>query len=245
MVTASATALGPMTWTELAAEDRRALVVPLGSLEQHGPHLPLDTDTRVAVAVADRVAATRRFLAVAPPMPFGSSGEHAGFPGTLSMDHDVLAGVLTELVRSARATFAGVVVVSGHGGNAEALRRTAALAAAEGDRVLVWAPSLPGADAHAGHTETSVLLALDPGLVRTDRLAAGRTEPLAELWPRLVAGGVRSVSENGVLGDPRRASATEGRRLLSTMVADLGDAVDRWWDAVVGTAGATTSAARA
>jgi len=237
--------LGQKTWTELEDRPRgTALVVPLGSLEQHGPHLPLDTDTRIAVALAQRVAAERPWMLVAPPLCFGASGEHAGFPGTLSMDHAVLAGVLVELVRSARSTFEGVVFVSGHGGNAEALRRTGERAEQEGDRVLTWTPVVAGSDAHAGHTETSMLLALDPASVRRDRLVVGRTEPLAELWPALRRGGVRQVSANGVLGDPREASAGAGEIILATMTGELGRAVDRWWVGVAEPAGAASGSHR-
>ncbi|QYG91493.1 mycofactocin biosynthesis peptidyl-dipeptidase MftE [Iamia sp. SCSIO 61187] len=200
------------------------LLVPLGSTEQHGPHLPLGTDTLVASALCDRLAASRPDVVVAPALPYGSSGEHAGFPGTLSIGQEALERVVVELVRSADA-FAGVVLVSGHGGNGEALSRAVATLTAEGRRVRVWAPRIPGGDAHAGHTETSLLLALDPRAVREDRVEPGATEPLAELMPALRTGGVRAVSANGVLGDPTRASADDGERLLETLTADLAAAV--------------------
>jgi creatinine amidohydrolase len=218
--------LGSRTWTEVAALDLRpVLVVPLGSLEQHGPHLPLDTDTRIAVTLAERVAAGRPDLAVAPALSYGASGEHAAFPGTVSIGNDALEQVLVELVRSADA-FGGAVVVNGHGGNAGALQRVETRCAAEGRRVLAWSWTLPGADAHAGRTETSLLLAIAPDLVRLDRAEAGSTEPLDDLLPRLRSAGVDSVSPNGVLGDPTGASVAEGRELLARLVADLAAAVD-------------------
>lgn len=205
-----------------------ALVVPLGSTEQHGPHLPLGTDTLVAVAVAEGLAAARPDdVMVAPAIPYGASGEHADFVGTLSIGADALEHVLVELVRSADA-FAGVVLVSGHGGNAVALRRAVARIRSEGRRVLLWSPSVPGGDAHAGRTETSLLLALRPDAVAVDVAEAGNTTPIADLLPRLQAGGVRSVSANGVLGDPAGASADEGWALLDAMVDDLVAAFDRW-----------------
>jgi creatinine amidohydrolase len=201
----------------------------LGSLEQHGPHLPHDTDTRIAVAVARGLASRRPDVVLAPPVAYGASGEHAGFPGTLLVGHDVLAALLVELVRSARRSFAGVAVVNGHGGNAESLRAAEARSAAEGDDVLVWSATVPGGDAHAGRTETSLLLALDPTAVRLDRAETGRTEPLDALWPRLRAEGVRPVSSSGVLGDPTGASAEEGRALLDELVTDLTRAVAARW----------------
>jgi len=222
--------LARATWPEVDDLGGRAvLALPLGSLEQHGPHLPLDTDTRVAVAVARGLATRRPDVALAPPLAYGASGEHADFPGTLLVGHEVLAGLLVELVRSARRAFAGVVLVSGHGGNAEALRTAEAHAAAEGDHLLVWTATVPGGDAHAGRTETSLMLAVDPSLVQSERAEKGCTQPLAALWPRLRAEGVRPVSSNGVLGDPTGASAEEGRALLDALVTDLTAAVTARW----------------
>jgi len=219
--------LADATWTELAGGSPPWLVVPLGSTEQHGPHLPLATDTIVATALAERLAGARADVAVAPALPYGSSGEHAGFPGTLSVGQAALEVVVLELVRSADA-FAGVVLVSGHGGNAEPVGRAVATLTAEGRRVLAWSPRLPGADAHAGRTETSLLLALAPHLVRRDAAAPGATEPLTALLPALRAGGVAAVSPNGVLGDPTGATVEEGHALLDRLTADLCTAVDQW-----------------
>jgi creatinine amidohydrolase len=202
------------------------LAVPLGSTEQHGPHLPLDTDTRIAVALAARLAAARDDVTVAPALAYGSSGEHAGFPGTLSIGQQALELVVVELVRSADAYAGGVVLVNGHGGNAEPLTRAARTLDTEGRRALAWAPSLPpGGDLHAGRTETSLLLAIAPEVVRLDLAEPGAVDvDLA----RLRAEGVRAVSPNGVLGDPTGASAEDGRRLLDAMAADLVSAVAAW-----------------
>jgi creatinine amidohydrolase len=222
--------LAGATWTQVEATGARTvLAVPLGSLEQHGPHLPLDTDSRIAGALAAGLAERCGAVAVAPTVPYGASGEHADFPGTLLMGHDVLADLLVELVRSARGSFAGVVFVNGHGGNEEALVAVEQRGAAEGDDVLVWRAMTPGGDAHAGRTETSLLLAIDPASVRLDLAEPGRTEPIATLLPRLRAEGVRPVSSNGVLGDPTGATAEEGRTLLDDLVRDLTAAVSAHW----------------
>ena len=222
--------LGAATWPQVGATGGCALLaVPLGSLEQHGPHLPLDTDTRIAAAVVEGLATRRADVAVAPAVAYGASGEHAGFPGTLVIGHAVLADLLVELVRSARRSFAGVVFVSAHGGNEEALSLLQARSSAEGDDVVVWRAGTPGGDADAGRTETSLLLALRPAAVRMELAEAGCTEPLATLLPRLRAEGVRPVSSNGVLGDPAGASAEEGRMLLDALVTDLEAAVASRW----------------
>jgi creatinine amidohydrolase len=143
--------------------------------------------------------------------------------------HDVLAEIVIELVRSARGSFGGVVIISGHGGNGDGLTLAARRCRAEGDDVLVWTAGLKGGDAHAGRTETSLMLAIDEKSVRTDLAAPGCTEPLEVIFPRLRAEGVRPVSSNGVLGDPEGASAAEGRRFLDEMTGDLSAAVVRWW----------------
>ncbi|MFM8862474.1 MAG: mycofactocin biosynthesis peptidyl-dipeptidase MftE [Acidimicrobiia bacterium] len=218
--------LGDLVWTDLDGR-RPVLVVPVGSLEQHGPHLPLDTDTRIAKAVATGAVTRLDDGVLGPTIPVGASGEHGDFDGTLSIGTEALAAMLIELVRSADV-FAGTVLVNGHGGNLEALRRVQDLSTAEGRRVLVWSPSMPGADAHAGRTETSLLLAIDASCVRADAMAPGVTEPLGELVDRLRRDGVRAVSPTGVLGDPTGASAEEGLRLLAQMIDDLVERVTRW-----------------
>jgi creatinine amidohydrolase len=222
--------LGDATWPDIDAQRGRCLLMlPLGSIEQHGPHLPLDTDARIAGALASHLASTRRDVVVAPVLPFGASGEHAAFPGTLLIGHAELCQVVVELVRSARASFAGIVVVSAHGGNAEALHAAAAQCAADGEEVLFWTAAPEGGDAHAGRTETSLMLAIDPGAVRLDRAEAGCTAPLASILPRLRAEGVRPVSSSGVLGDPRGASVDEGKALLERMAAGLNEAITARW----------------
>jgi creatinine amidohydrolase len=220
--------LASLTWPEVDAA--AVLAVPVGSTEQHGPHLPLSTDTDVARALCDRLALVRRDVLVAPPVAYGSSGEHDGFPGTLSIGQDALELLLVELVRSATSTFRRVLLVSAHGGNAAPVRRAVARLRAESRAVLAWTPSCPGGDAHAGRTETSLQLALDPERVRLDRAAPGDTRPLAELLPALHSSGVKALSPNGVLGDPAGASATEGAALLDALSADLLASVHPWVD---------------
>jgi creatinine amidohydrolase len=224
--------LGRATWRQVEAMGGGALVaLPLGSHEQHGPHLPLDTDTRIAEALARGLASRRPDVVVAPPVAYGASGEHAGFPGTLLVGHEQLAAMLVELVRSARAAFRGVVLVNAHGGNEVTLADVARRCAGEGDDVLVWRAVVPGGDAHAGRTETSLMLALDAAAVRLDLAEPGCTEPIDRLLPRLRAEGVRPVSSNGVLGDPTGASAAEGHALLDALVVDLVASVEQRWSA--------------
>src|SRR3984885_9213913 len=168
-------------WPEVERGPRRLVVVPVGSLEQHGPHLPLDTDTRIAVAVARRACTGRPGVALAPPLPVGASGEHAAFPGTLSIGSAALAACLIELGRHASLHWPALLLVNGHGGNAPAGQAGGGRAPFEGRACAAWHAGLPGGDAHAGRSETSVMLALDPEAVHLDAAERGDVRPLAEL----------------------------------------------------------------
>lgn len=265
--------LGDATWPEIeacAAAGPTTLLVPLGATEQHGPHLSLGTDSTIAVALAESAAARTQGCLVAPLLPYGSSGEHQDFPGTLSIGAAATELILIELARSATETFDRVLFVNAHGGNVAPLVAAIERLRGESREVRAWSPRF-GGDAHAGRTETSLLLALDaatdpdpasplrgrpkahpsecgrplaciPGLrttadeepgqrstaVRGELAEAGNTAALAELIDDLRAGGVRTVSPNGVLGDPTGASADEGRALLAAAVDDLCATLAAW-----------------
>jgi creatinine amidohydrolase len=216
--------LGCATFPELLGRVDIHLLIPLGATEQHGPHLPLNTDTLIASGVADAVAAVRDDVVVAPALPYGSSGEHSGFPGTLSLGQAALEATLVELVRSADA-FRDVTLVSWHGGNAEPAARAVAQLRAEQRTLHLWEPRVEGGDAHAGWVETSLMLALAPDLVRDER-PIGATEPIDLLLPQLRENGVAAVSQNGVLGDARGAAADDGRGLLERFVGEIGSLLD-------------------
>ncbi|SNY79556.1 creatinine amidohydrolase [Nocardia amikacinitolerans] len=222
--------MADLTWPEVGerAAAGAILAVPVGATEQHGPHLPLSTDTDIAAALCARLAAVRADVLVAPAIPYGSSGEHAGFAGTLSIGQAALELLIVELCRSATDTFDRVLVVSGHGGNLEPLRRAEELLRRESRDVRVHLPSYRGG-LHAGRAETALQLALRPDVVRADRAETGDTRSLAELLPLLRAGGVRAVSPNGVLGDPTGAHAEEGRALLAQLTDDLIERTRHWW----------------
>jgi mycofactocin precursor peptide peptidase len=206
------------------------LAVPVGSTEQHGPHLPLTTDADLAVALCNQLGAQLdSSVVVAPPIFYGSSGEHEGFAGTISIGQEATELLLTELGRSATRTFSRVLLVSTHGGNTEAVRRAVARLRAESRDVSVWFPRWHG-DAHAGRAETSLQLALAPDAVRLDRAEAGNTTPIAELMPALRAAAVHGVSPNGVLGDPAGASAAEGTAMFADLLADLNGYLESWPD---------------
>jgi creatinine amidohydrolase len=193
----------------------------------------LDTDTRIATAVAQGARASlqarlgQEWL-VAPAIAYGASGEHQSFAGTISIGTDALTTMLVEYGRSAASWAQRLVFVNGHGGNVGALQTAAAQLRFEG-RDGGWCPCVAiGGDAHAGHTETSVLLHISPTDVLTDRWLAGNRAPLPELLPSMRRGGVEAVSPVGVLGDPTTATAPEGKRIFSEMVDDCVRRIGRW-----------------
>ena len=200
------------------------VLVPLGSTEQHGPHLPFATDAVIAAEVAGQAAALLSEIpgmeiVVVPAMPYGASGEHQDFPGTISIGHDALRIFLIELIRSA-STWAGqLVLVNGHGGNLPTVKAVVRQMRHEGHSVSAVACAMEsGSDAHAGRDETSVLLHIDAGAVDMTSAAPGNTEPLSVILPTLMQAGVRAASANGVLGDPRGASAAEGAAAFDQLV---------------------------
>jgi creatinine amidohydrolase len=223
---AAAGALARLTWPELGGlleGGARTALVPLGSTEQHGPHLPFATDTRVADALAERLCRRLPGAVRLPALPFGCASEHLAFPGTVSLREETLAAVLEDAVASLdRHGFEAIFVFSAHGGNAEALRRVEGrlARAARRARVVVFADAgavaatLHGAAArlgvdasaaghHAGEVETSILLALAPADVRRECAEAGLLdprEPASVFYPDL-----RANAPSGVVGDPRGA----------------------------------------
>jgi mycofactocin system creatininase family protein len=211
-----------------------ALLVPVGSTEQHGPHLPLDTDTRIAAAVARGVAERLAGAdgeggwVLAPPIGYGASGEHESFAGTVSIGNAALRLLLVEFGRSAANWATKLVFVNGHGGNVDALAAAVALLRYEGRDVAWCSCGVENADAHAGHTETSVLLHISPDVVRLDEIVPGNRAPLVDLMPAMRNGGVAAVSEVGILGDPTTATAAKGERLFIEMIDGCVRRVSRW-----------------
>lgn len=196
--------------------------------------MPLDTDTRIAAAaarsIAERLADADRGTGwmVAPPIGYGSSGEHESFPGTVSIGTAALRLLLVEFGRSAASWASRLVFVNGHGGNVEAMAAATALLRYEGRDVAWCSCGVQNADAHAGHTETSVLLHISPEVVRLDEVVPGNRAPLAELLPAMRSGGVAAVSELGVLGDPTTATSADGECLFAEMVDGCVRRITRW-----------------
>lgn len=220
--------LAARSWADVP-RGRETLVVPVGATEQHGPHLPLSTDTDIAIALAQRLADSVPDVVVGPAVAYGASGEHQDFPGTLSIGQPATELLLVELVRSACATFPRVLLLNCHGGNAEPIARAVERLRAEGRDVRAWSPAATwNGDAHAGRIETAVMLALDADAVNMQRAQAGERRALPDVLPELRERGVAAVSANGVLGDPAGATAASGEALLAQAADALRDWVSEW-----------------
>ena len=192
-------------------------MLPVGATEQHGPHLPFETDTLLATAAARALVPDPSGgaaqgpgpgagsadgigrVTVLPALAYGASGEHQAFAGTVSMGTGALVETVREIGRSVSTWADRLLLVNGHGGNVEVLRRAVSRLRYEGrDAAWLSLPDqrVPGTPI-AGHAETSLLLHLYPELVRMDLAEPGCTEPLAQVLPALRRGGVAAVADNG------------------------------------------------
>jgi creatinine amidohydrolase len=239
-------------WMRLTAEELRAraaadalVIVPVASLEQHGPHLATGVDIVLATAVAQRtarrIAEAGQAVVVTPCVWTGLAEHHMAFGGTITLDYESFAGVLRGILRSAaRGGFRRAMLLNGHGGNAEAVAVVASALSAElGIRVAAgtyWhvapeaiAPVLerqPGL-MHACEAETSMMMALLPEAVRRERLAEahGPASTRVEGQPPALAlrRSFRDLSPSGVIGDARAATAEKGERLLEAISARMAE----------------------
>lgn len=237
----SAPAAGALASTAVA-------VLPVGSIEQHGPHLPLATDLIIAGTLArDAVAAfgERDDLWLLPPLAYSKSNEHAGTPGTLWLSAATLTGVLDDLGRSLAATpLRRLVFLNGHGGNSALLQVCARdLRLAYGLQTFVMHPSVPpdqggpstapelGMGIHGGTGETSVMLHLRPDLVDMGLARRNVPEHLAGYRHVRFGGSVSfgwlsaDFGTDGTIGDPTLATAEHGKRQYEAMLAVAGEAL--------------------
>ena len=239
----SALELDRMTSPEVRGEQERGrdtVVIAFGATEQHGPHMPLATDALLGDHMA-RAVAEQLDAFVAPTVRIGCSEHHLDFPGTLSLSEATFRALVGDVVRSlARGGFRRVVLLPTHGGNFAPL--AAAVADLKGsveievraltDLGALFAVAQCGADEygvplgegglHAGEWETSMLMAIHPELVHSERFEAGYTGEAQQAVTAMFAAGVKSIAENGVVGDPARASADHGERYWQEALAIVG-----------------------
>jgi len=233
-------------WREIQAmKGALPVVVPLGSIEQHGHHLPLGTDTYQVEAIAQRVEKMLHdSIVMLPALWLGSSHHHLDFPGTLSLRPSLYARVIQDLVTGVlRAGFSRIFILNGHGGNeAPITQALSELSALEplADRAVLASASwwqvgridpakhdmvTPGIS-HACEYETSFMLHLHPGLVKQN-LADERPESLMNRWieHQRVAEFRRysAITPAGSTGRPGAASAGKGTSMFDAVTADIVD----------------------
>lgn len=240
-----------LSWVEidaLADRENTVVVLPAGSIEQHGPHLPCMVDSIIAAGVVGRALSILPVDVPAyalPPITYGKSDEHLHFPGTITLTGDLLLNTVIEIGESIyRAGFRKLVIVNAHGGQPQPIDMAAReLRLRHGDFVLiarsVWA--VPHDESfmseqerecamHAGHGETAIMMALAPETVRMDRVTVNVLEPFpcptlsrtrpAAAWCALDFG------PSGVIGDPTGAELEQGVALVDQLAAS--------WATVIG-----------
>ncbi len=245
------TADNEIEWRKLRADQLRerarqdALVIlPVGSLEQHGPHLPVEVDSMLGETVALRAAAIlaqKEPVLVLPMLWTGLSEHHMSFGGTITLELETFIAVIGDICRSiVRHGFRRIALLNGHGGNDNALRVCADTLAPKLGVPIVeltywYAAAEPIAGLlekqkslrHACEAETSMMMALRPELVAEDRIAlvaqANRTPELGDI----VGGGVYrwrslgAVSSAGVIGHPEAANRAKGEKLIAAIAESL------------------------
>jgi creatinine amidohydrolase len=248
-----ANSLGALTWVQvektLRGNVRDKAILPLGSLEQHGPHLPLSTDTIIAEYVAGEVSKSCSSAFLMPTLQYGCSDEHLGFTGTVSLDQGTLRGTILNICSGLLTSgFRQVFIVNGHGGNRAVLDSTIVelkrtlpglqvysfttldIAKQKFDEIRRSERRLVG---HADELETSMMLAINPESV--DMNAAVREEPLLpqplsleteDLAKVSFAWSAKEVSKSGVIGDPLVANLETGKILLDYTIRTISNIIN-------------------
>ena len=248
-----ATAWAAKTYSDIESignEDGSILIVPVGSIEQHGHHLPVATDSILVDAIAelgaDRVAGDIPILKT-PPFWSGFSPHHMAFGGTITLDFDVMLSALENIADSALDNgFDALLLLNGHGGNISLISAAVSVIGNQHDDVQVLGltyfqlasqfdekvrESDIGGMSHGGEFETSLMMHLRPDLVDEDQLKAPMleepydlgTQDLLESGPLAVYRGFEEYSETGAIGAPELASAEKGKKIHEL----LGDELER------------------
>ncbi|WP_049901047.1 creatininase family protein [Halococcus agarilyticus] len=243
--------LAEHTWPEIKAaldDGTTTAVVAVGSVEQHGPHLPVIMDTLAGDELARRIADRLGDALAAPTIRPGCSGHHMAFPGTITIPSETLMSLIRSYCESLdEHGFEHVVLIPTHGGNFAPVNTVAPEIAREIDASVIAIADLDEnmrlmneglAEAgveyeepviHAGAAETAIVLAVNEGLVRTDELTVGHEGEVSA--SRLLSEGFDAISENGVLGDPREGTAEAGEAILERIATPYAERIETERDA--------------
>ena len=226
------------TWTEI--ENSKLAFLPIGSTEQHGPHMPVCTDTLIATALAEELAKRFYDSYVLPPIPFSSSFEHAGFPGSVSLRVSTISAVISDILYSLELSgIKKCVMITGHMGN-HLLRNITQELNVVSPRILlipsakhwqnaytnVGLKTTTSADMHAGEGEASIIMSINPDYVRMNEIV-DQDHPKRPLLEVL---GMKGYTELGHIGFPSYASVEKGKALLAALVDDLSGIVKEFVD---------------
>ena len=241
-----------LSWTQVAELPDRAntvIVLPAGSIEQHGPHLPCSVDTAIAAGVVGHALARLPAAVPAyalPPISYGKSSEHLHFPGTVTIDGGTLQKTVEDIGESVyRMGFRKLLIVNAHGGQPQVMEMAAReLRLRHGDFVVLphfaWrVPHVAGQflaerekrlAMHAGHAETAIMMALAPDTVRMAHAVASYPPefPSKVLSPDgrpACAWSARDFGESGVIGDPLPATPEQGRAILDSLAASWAEGI--------------------
>jgi creatinine amidohydrolase len=221
------------TSTDEAKRGATVALLPVGSFEQHGDHLPLTTDTLVACIIANQLAITYS-LFLLPPITMSCSHEHESFEGTVSISSRTLIAIIDDVQSSlARSGVRYLVLVNGHGGNyvlsniaqeANVVERSIALFPGREDfriaRERAGMETTTSEDMHGGEWETSILLHSHPHLVRS---TYSQNDHDAPQRPHLLITGIRAYATRGIVGRPSVASAAKGQAALDSLTSSFSD----------------------
>lgn len=242
--------MSEVEWARLKAHELRALaeqnavvILPIASIEQHGPHLPVMTDTRLGHEVAHRAAklASGRPVVVTPVVWSGLSEHHMPFGGTLTVSHATFRALLADLITAiTRHGFRDILISNSHGGNHIPMQQICDELSGQTDATLVAVtyPMEAAAEIgpiledqkgvmHACEAETAMMMACEPALVDTSDLAG--IASMEDDGPSFLKAGKSAyrwrpfthLTGNGIAGNPARANAEKGERLLEVSAAAL------------------------
>lgn len=233
--------LEDLSWIEVNQAFKNGIntiVIMVGAIEQHGPHLPLSTDSLIAEKIGLEIVRKLGNALLAPIIKVGASEYHLDFPGTISIKEEVLIEVIIDYCRCLiKHGFNNIVVLPTHSGNCKAIDGAIQRLRQGNKKVkLLGFSNLMGyfepifktaselgissfiAGPHAGEAETSMILSINPDLVEMDRAKIGYMGDPVSARPLIVEKGTKFVSERGVFGDPTHATQTHGTAYLSSVV---------------------------